>query len=241
MIKRALILSVVFHALLLAVLTLGFGFKMKPKEVTISARLVIKSQKKNKDLLPKKAKAEKLAKEPEKKLASNSQDLAKLKQEPPKIAPESAKPKQELPKVAEPQKVASKQENYADTLKALSQSFAQEINKGKAESQPEDEGGDDYFDQIYSLLKSSFVIPPHLNGPKGEKLAVVVRLFLAKDGRINKLDLETSSGDDHFDKAVMDGAKRVNSFGPVPIVLQDTLREKGLVVELCPFKCLNSR
>lgn len=221
--KRALILSLVVHALLLATLSFGFGFKLKPKEVTISARLVMKSKKKNKELLPKKPKAAKA--EPEKKLDKPTEDLAKALEKPPKATGE---------------KPAKQVENYADTLKALSRSFLEEVN-AKSNDEPEDEGGEDYFDQVYSLLKSSFVVPPHLNGPKGEKLQVTVRIYVAKDGSIKKLDLENSSGDDHFDKAVMDGARRVNNFGPVPIFLQDTLRERGILVELCPFKCLNSR
>ncbi len=227
MIKRALIISLVFHALLIAVLSSGFSFARK-QEVAISARLVFKTKKKNKDLLPKKPKETKeqaLKEKQEVKLEKNSQDLAKSLA--PLVKEKAVK--------AEPKKT----ENYANTLAALSKSFAKDISASEEES--EDEGGEDYFDQIYTLLKSSFVIPPHLNGPKGERLQVVVRIFVAKDGRINKLDLEKSSGDDHFDKAVMDGARRVNNFGPVPIVLQDTLRERGLVVELCPFKCLNSR
>jgi TonB family protein len=230
--KRALIISVGFHAFCLVLISSGLSFKLKPKDISISASLVFKNKKKDKDLLPKKPKEaqkkEQALKEPEKKPEVKSQDLAKALPAVP-IKAEKLPTKEEKP---------AKKDNFADTLAALSRNFAKDI---KDEALEAEDGDDDYFSQIYSLLKSSFVVPPHLNGPKGEKLQVVLRIYVAPNGSIKKLDLETSSGDDHFDKAVMDGARRVNNFGPVPIFLQDTLKERGLVVELCPFKCLNSR
>lgn len=135
-------------------------------------------------------------------------------------------------------KPAKKNKDYTKALSTLSASFVKELAE-MPEEEPEGEVMPDssYFDQVYSLIKESFIVPPHLNGPSGQNLRAVIRIFLAFDGHLNKLLLINSSGDEHFDKAVTEGTKRVNNFGPVPVYLQDTLRDHGLLVELCPFKC----
>src|SRR5262249_17373519 len=114
MISRALIFSVMAHAFLLSCLLLGSSLKLKPKEISISASLVMKGKKKNKELLPKKAKKkppkEALKEKQAEKLETNSQDMAKALT----AKPLAKKPKQES-------------ENYTDTLAALSKSFASEL------------------------------------------------------------------------------------------------------------------
>jgi hypothetical protein len=222
--KRALIASFMLHSVCFILLLFGRDWshtKSKQSLKPIEARLVIKNQHKNKQLLPKKITIP--SPKPD---DINQENAPALKQAGQK----------ELTK--KPLKQEKDSSQHLKKLSSLSQMFAKELATEEV-VEPEGEVADDssYFDQVYTLIKESFVVPSHLDGPKGESLQAVLRIFLASDGSLNKLDLETPSGDPHFDKAVVDGTKRVNNFGAVPIFLQNVLRERGIVVELCPVKC----
>jgi outer membrane biosynthesis protein TonB len=227
--KRAIIISSAVHAALFALLLSGLDWSsaaQKSPSLPIEAQLVVKN--KDKNLLPKKPKAKPIAEAP------------KPDAPPKEVKAPDPVAKEVTPKKT-PEKTVSKAKNndaYMKALSSLSQNFARDVAV-KEEVEPEGVTAEDasYFDQIYSLIKASFVVPPHINGPQGRSLQAVLRIYLASDGSLNKLDLVTASGDEHFDKAVMEGTKRVHNFGPVPIFLQASLREKGVVVELCPFTC----
>lgn len=224
--KRALIASFFTHVLIFCCLASGFTWNFqKIREQPIEAHLVMKDKNREKDLLPKKKKQ------------TESDTIAPEKAPPEALEKANTAPKK--PDLAA--KNSSKTPEVTDNMRklaALSQSFLQDLSK-EDEPDPEDIASNDnsYFDQIYTLIKESFVLPPHIDGPSGRSLKAVLRIFLVADGSLLKVDLESSSTDEHFDKAVMDGTKRVNNFGPVPIFLQNMLRERGIVVELCPFKC----
>jgi hypothetical protein len=239
--KRAIITSAVIHAIVLGFLSAGLSFSwMKPKKnlAAIEARLTFKGKARDKELLPRK-KSRPVAQNviPPKALEKAPEAKAATAPELPKVGKEVALPV-DKPVVKET-KIAKAKKDYASELKKLSQSFSEDLSNVKPEHEPEEFSEEDsnYFDQIYGLIKESFIVPPHVNGPAGHKLQAVIRLFLLNDGSLSKLDLEHSSGDEHFDRAVIDGAKRVNNFGKVPILLQNALSERGVVVELCPFKC----
>lgn len=250
---RAFTFSLVLHAILFGVLASGISIPWPKPEINplpIQARLVVK-KKRDENLLPKREHLvlpeEKQTQEevkpveptptppePEKKVA----ELKKLEQAPvPKIGMEKVAANDKAKPTQKPTK------DFAKQLAAITKNFAKDVDTPKKELfDPDADAADSvsYFDQVYALIKESFVVPPHINGPEGQKLQAVVRIFLAADGTLTKLDLESSSGDEHFDKAVMDGTRRVNNFGAVPIFLQTALRERGIVVELCPFKCAKS-
>lgn len=227
--KRAIMMSFLAHGALLVSLLAGRGCAMLPKNkpsMPIEAHLVVKN--KRKDLLPKKAKA------PSEKI--------ELKQEP---LTQKQVLKETKPLVGDKQaKTATKSnDSYMKALSSLSKNFADDI---AAKEEPivdpvyEGDANDSYFDQIYSQIKASFVVPPHLNGPKGHSLKISVRIFLAFNGDLIKVLVAAPSQDEQFDKAVIEGIKRVNSFGEVPIYLQSSLRTEGILVDLCPFTCTDS-
>jgi hypothetical protein len=224
--RRALALSLVVHAVLCALLLFGLQFSpVRPRTATpIEARLVIKKAK-NKDHLPRKAP---ITEEPAK--TNQKEKIADVKKIVDKVVTKE--------KATSTQ--AKKPSDYLKALATLSQSFAQEL----AESKPEEADGEviadaTYFDQVYSLIKAAFIVPPHINGPQGRNLQTVVKLYLASDGSLLRIDLVSPSGDEHFDKAVMEGTRRVDNFGLVPLTLQSLVRERGIVVQLCPFACEN--
>lgn len=219
--NKAFLLSMVLHLGLILVLgaRLNFSWPHKKEMPAVEAHLVFKAKVRDKELLPKKhapnqAAAEKMI---EKTVTLEQKVLAPIH--------------------AQSKKVAAKH-NYSKELASLSKMFNQELHSKKTvELISEAPVEHSYFDQIYTLIKESFIVPPHVNGPAGYKLQAVVRLFLLADGSLSDLKLEQSSGDEHFDKAVLEGTKRVANFGSVPILLQGLMRERGVVVELCPFTC----
>lgn len=222
---KSIIISAVLHTVVLAIMLFRIDWQLLPKNKTtmpIEARLVIKN--KDKNLLPKKPK-----KLPEALVPPQAEDKPVDK-----AKPQEANAK----KPAETAKKITKNVDYMKALSSLSHSFARDVAT-KEEPEPDAEEALDvsYFDQIYSLIKASFVVPPHINGPQGRNLQASIRIYLASDGRLTKLNLVTPSGDEHFDNAVTQGAERVNNFGPVPIFLQSMLQERGILVDLCPFKC----
>jgi len=240
--KRAFIISSMLHLFLLVGLSLGNDWwRSSPKKphIALETNLLYHESKKKKDLLPKKN---------PKKSADKKDTVApavvekELKSE--SIKP-AAKAKDVLPAIKEikPEgKVAvARGKDFSKKLQQLSKDFAAQLKSQKPEKKAEEIEGlatdDNYFQQVYSLIKESFVVPPHINGPQGKNLSAVLRIFLSQDGTLSRLSLEKSSGDVHFDKAVEEGTLRVHNFGRVPILLQDTLANRGVVVELCPFKC----
>lgn len=238
-VEKALVLSLALHGGLFFLLQSGFSFIPRPdKRITaIEAKLMFKDKIRAPDLLPRK--------QPAAKPAENVvQKQEKAAPPPPPPAPAPAPVPVAVPAAApKPSDKAKPKSSYAGELARLSKSFAAQLESEVKSEEPVQDYEDDgsYFDQIYSLIKKSFVVPPHINGPQGHKLQAVLRLFLSSDGHLARLNLEQSSGDEHFDKAVMDGTRRVNNFGAVPLMLQSALSNDGVIVEMCPFKCAERR
>lgn len=243
--KRAFLGSIIFHGVLLALLMIQAGRSLKPKNNhAIEAHALFRTNEPDHSLLPRK-KQEPVLVPKEKPEAPKSKDQkveAKPSVKDQGLARDQVV-KKEHPVVRKAAKVVKKERipahNYARELTSLSAAFAKELEEEGAQAQVEeqDDAQTSYFDQIYTLIKEAFILPPHINGPKGKDLYAVLRLFLASDGSLVKLDVESSSGDEHFDRAIADGTRRVNNFGRVPIGLQNVVRERGIVVTLCPFTC----
>lgn len=236
--------SLVIHSALLALLLLTAEWsprKFSPNLKPIEAHLIIKNKDRPKDLLPRKIKAKEPSL-PEEKPKKETEDKQQAPAEPKpilKAKPDIVDDKKALvskPNKKQEKKAVKPDAKYSQTLSSLSESFLKDL---ASQSEPAElmEEETSYYDQIYSLIKESFIVPPHVLGPSGNNLMVTIKIYLSSDGSLNKLDLLEASGDDHFDKAVMDGTRRVNNFGRVPIYLQNVLREHGVVVDLCPVKC----
>lgn len=210
--------------MIFALLVFGVPFKKAPRHMPLEARLMFKKKPRPENLLPEKMPAPKPA----------------IKTPPEEKAPTKAVAKEETrPLKANDKKAPTKIIDYKKQLARLSKSFSEELNEAVSakEEAIEIEADESYFDQIYSLIKRSFVVPPHVNNPRGRNLRAVLKLFLFPDGSLSRLLLEHSSGDESFDKAVMDGTRRVSNFGAVPILLQSALSKNGVLIEMCPFKC----
>lgn len=221
-------MSIILHTLLFAMVLIEIpSLRAKPSPVTLEAKLMFKKKPSKENLLPKKV----LIKE-------------KKENEHKVNTPKAASAKKPLPKVVKKElKREPKKTDFSNKLLRLSESFSEDlvVALDAKENDMAIENDGNYFDQIYSFIKSSFVVPPHLNGPRGYSLQALLRIFIAADGALIKVVLEKSSNDEHFDKAILDGAHRVNNFGPVPLFLQESLQNQGVIVEMCPFKCLEKQ
>lgn len=232
--RKALIYSFILHVSMVSVVNLSVRLSWllpQKKAEPFEAKIIFKGKPREKNLLPRKqavplAAAKQLEKPLEKKPDS--------KPEPEKKA---AFPAEKDALV----KTSSSKKNFTDALKKLSARFSEDLASEKKDTTPEDfsEYDASYFDEVYARIKESFVVPPHINGPMGKKLQATLRLYILYDGTLGKVDLERSSGDEHFDKAVVDGTKRVTNFGRPPILLQNALADRGIVVDMCPFTCDN--
>lgn len=245
--KRALIISFIFHLFLVIFVSKAgnFSFSQKPKNLSaLEAKLVFKGKARDKELLPRKKKEPKASLPVEKKeeiakIKPPSEAKPKLQEQKPQPTPKPVKAESANIKKIAPKQVEVPKKDFAQQLAKLSQAFSDEVINTDNQSEESEYEDHSYYDQIYSLIKEAFIVPPHVNGPQGMKLQAVIRIYLEKNGSLSKLKLERSSGDDHFDNAVLDGAKRVSNFGQVPVLLQKSLNTAGVVVELCPFKCGN--
>lgn len=228
--KKYLILSVIAHGAIFAFLLAGLPFmKPAPRHVPLEATLMFKKKARPEHWLPDKVP------EAKKRTAETLEQPAPK----PQVAQEASVPVKKDKKTSDPKKKV----DYRQELARLSKSFSEELDHAvDAKEVIEDFSADgSYFDQVYSLVKRSFVVPPHVNGPRGHSLQAVLRLFIAPKGNLLRLTLDRSSGDEHFDKAVLEGTQRVENFGAVPLMLQNVLSEDGIVIEMCPFKCANRR
>lgn len=94
-----------------------------------------------------------------------------------------------------------------------------------------------YLDYVYAVIKKYFSIPPHIDEINGKHLKMSLNLYIAKDGVISNIATLSKSNDEHFDKAVMESINKIGSFNAPPLDLQYMLANKGIVVDLCPFRC----
>lgn len=222
MLRKALVLSISGHCLLLLFMTIGDVLFRTAPPITMSTELVFKpGNPRPQDLLPTKA----TSKSPAKTKPLDGSKIAeqKVHKEPVPIKPV------ENPAV----------DKNSEILKNLSDTFSEEILTDEKGNENDDGGVDNYIDLVYSLVKQSFIVPSHLEGPLGQDLKANIRVQISPSGDVKSVKLEEPSKDQSFDMAVIEGIKRVNNFGPPPDALKDTLNRKGILIELCPVKCKN--
>ncbi len=250
--RKTLIFSLMAHISLVVVGLLWSSLVAQPKKTQLlSAQLHFK--KSDKKHLPKKDRAVREAAVTEEKKVDEQKPaspavvaVAQPKKPPEKKEVEKkeapSKTKKEEPKTAKKVPAAAPKVDNLKKLAALTKGFLADVSDQKQEALSEDTSETDltYFDQVYGLIKESFAIPPHLNRVSHLKLSATIRIFLTTNGDVAKIALEAPSGDEHFDNAVLDTAKRVSNYGRVPLMLQDAIKKNGITVEMCPFECVGS-
>lgn len=207
--KQALIASIIFHTLCFSFFLFTPSTHNKPQKIVMSTNILFKEKKTNKDHLPKKKQ--------------------------PAVVPKLKKVKKV--KVNKKPQPSKKYVDYSKELASLSDGFLADLKEDEVILNQEEPVDNNYFSQVYALIKASFIVPSHINGIKGQKIKAQLRIFLHPDGQLKNVLLESSSGDEHFDKAIIHGAKRVHNFGLVPLSLRESLTRDGILVEMCPFRC----
>ncbi|GAB4287110.1 MAG: hypothetical protein Kow0092_40260 [Deferrisomatales bacterium] len=78
-----------------------------------------------------------------------------------------------------------------------------------------------YYNRLWDRVNEHWAIPP---GLKGRDLSVIVSVVIDRQGRIQRMVVEESSGSDAFDRAALAALERAQPLPPVPDeVVGDTL------------------
>lgn len=211
-------LSVTLHMLLIAGVLLG---------PTISRPLVIKDQPIQTHLVKFKEK-----KPDPKRLPKKKKAVAK-KTEPKKIKPApknktSTRPKQKpVPKIS-----------IEDRLSSLTKGF-QELEHVDLQARDEltAQMALTYEQQIQAIIKESYTIPATLPKDRLAALEVSILLKIGAAGGPIGVSILKSSGNSTYDRAVVQGASGVTTFGAPPIGLQAKYARTGVKIVLCPLSC----
>ena len=84
----------------------------------------------------------------------------------------------------------------------------------------------EYYNSIWSLIKSNWVIPEYL---KGRGLVVVIGLRIRRDGKVENLQVEKSSGNRVFDDYAIKAIKASEPFPPLPKEIKGEYLDLGVI------------
>ena len=84
----------------------------------------------------------------------------------------------------------------------------------------------EYYNSIWSLIKSNWVIPEYL---KGRGLVVVIGLKVGRDGKVKDLKIEKSSGNKVFDDCAVKAIRASEPFPPLPKEIKGEYLDLGVI------------
>jgi TonB family protein len=139
-----------------------------------------------------------------------------------------------------PQKIsAAKPVNPLDLLKKR---FGKPSDQGQKNGSAlgtslSSELADSYEAQILELLHRNYEIPRVISDREAKSLKLLIKLWIAPNGNLIKLKIEQVSKNSRFDQAVLQGAKKISSFGAPPLQLALKYKTEGLLIQFCPLEC----
>ena len=200
--------------------------KPAPKKMNVQSR----QPKKVEPPPEKKSKAAwKLPKEEKKKKPKPTAKKRKTKKEKPKKKQaQKAKKAQKTKKAAtkkpakkkQPKKV-SKPAPEAEIAKALAK-ISREVGQVKpgssrgvaANPRAVETRFQSYYNTISKKVKDAWVFPPEVD--EGERLEAIVTITIKRDGNLEKVELEATSGNVFFDRSVLRAVRKAAPFPPLP-------------------------
>ncbi|MES2503832.1 MAG: TonB C-terminal domain-containing protein [Myxococcota bacterium] len=96
---------------------------------------------------------------------------------------------------------------------------------------------DSYELQVVELLRENYEIPRIISDREAKKLKLLVRLWIDAKGKLVKIKVQDPSRNGRFDEAVMQGSRRISSFGAPPLTMARKYKTDGLLIEFCPMEC----
>ncbi len=233
---RAVLISLLLHFLVLGIffgLTRGSFSSFKPP-VAIKTKLVKLGKKRNKKFLPRKVTKNRVAKLKSKKSVVKSQKKSKKTTDAKKKRGKKSKSK-----LKNKVKNKARGPSAKDKLSRLIKKWDDEgLEQGSIHgSQLQGNLLQDYSHQVALLVQEAFEVPSILSSAQRKNLSVLAKLRIGSEGELLTVEVQKSSGVNFFDNSVIEGAKKVDSFGPPPIQLRSKFTKVGIIFKFCPIQC----
>jgi len=94
----------------------------------------------------------------------------------------------------------------------------------------------EYSDKVLARVKNNLSNPQTLSEQERMFLSAVLALAIGPDGELLSARIQTPSGNDAFDNAVLSAAKKSAPFPPPPIPVRDFYAD-GVGINVCPVRC----
>lgn len=173
---------------------------------------------------------------------------------PPEKGPPVPAPEQKTAPKPEPSEKSTPKPSAADILKQFK---AEETRPDLSDiindrlGEPSDEGHEEgsklgieitgrlkaeYSDKVLARVKNNLSNPQTLSEQERMFLSAVLALAIGPDGELLSARIQTASGNDAFDNAVLSAAKKSAPFPPPPIPVRDFYAD-GVGINVCPVRC----
>ncbi len=83
-----------------------------------------------------------------------------------------------------------------------------------------------YYAIIWSRIKSQWALPRGIL--QSDNLEAVIDVKILRDGTVNRLEIEKSSGNRYFDQSAIKAVRKASPFPALPAWIQDTSAEFGI-------------
>lgn len=92
--------------------------------------------------------------------------------------------------------------------------------------------------QVLELLRANYEIPRVISPKEALQLKLWARLRISPRGKLIDIEIVKASQNPRFDKAVLEGSRKISSFGAPPLTLSRKYQTEGLFIQFCPLECL---
>lgn len=86
----------------------------------------------------------------------------------------------------------------------------------------------EYYDSVESKIKESWILPGAM-AQEAKKLRTIIGIILTRDGTIEKMWIEQSSGNIYYDRAALRAVKKSSPLPPLPSEMPDKYLEIGII------------
>ncbi len=86
----------------------------------------------------------------------------------------------------------------------------------------------EYYDSVESKIKESWILPGAM-AQEAKKLKTIIGIIVTRDGTIEKIWIEQSSGNIYYDRAALRAVKKSSPLPPLPPEMPDKYLEIGII------------
>jgi protein TonB len=152
---------------------------------------------------------------------------------------EAQKPDKEQKKEEKAKKdeFAKKVASSVDRIKKMLENSSSrgEMGSGRENGSPDGDAtegseGDIYLTQIYNYIRNNYSVPSIITEAERKTLKATIVIYIDENGRLQKVQFETRSGNIHFDNALESAVKKASPFPAPPREKRKLYREQGIGV-----------